>query len=75
VEQPAQLIAQHRIRIERRMQLGACLESIHLQGFVGREAPEELRQQYVGKRVPEEYRKQGAANPIKYVAAANPGVT
>jgi hypothetical protein len=44
-------------------------------GFVGREAPEELRQQYVGKRVPEEYRKQGAANPIKYVAAANPGVT
>ena len=42
VEQPAQLIAQHRIRIERRMQLGACLESIHLQGFVGREARHQL---------------------------------
>jgi uncharacterized protein len=35
-------------------------------GFVGREAPDELRQRYVGKRVPEQYRKPGAANPIKY---------
>lgn len=35
-------------------------------GFVGEEAPEDMRLLYVGKRVPDEYRKQGAANPIKY---------
>jgi uncharacterized protein len=35
-------------------------------GFVGYEAPDELRKRYVGKRVPEQYRKRGAANPIKY---------
>ncbi len=35
-------------------------------GFVGREAPPEIKQLYVGKRVPDEYRKRGAANPIKY---------
>jgi uncharacterized protein len=35
-------------------------------GFVGHEAPDELRRRYVGKRVPDEYRKPGAANPIKY---------
>lgn len=35
-------------------------------GFVGREAPEEMKSMYVGKRVPDEYRKRGAANPIKY---------
>jgi hypothetical protein len=35
-------------------------------GFVGHEAPDELRERYVGKRVPEQYRKRGAANPIKY---------
>jgi hypothetical protein len=35
-------------------------------GFVGREAPPEVRALYVGKRVPEQYRKRGAANPIKY---------
>lgn len=35
-------------------------------GFVGREAPAEIRRLYVGKRVPDEYRKPGAANPIKY---------
>lgn len=35
-------------------------------GFVGREAPEKIRQLYVGKRVPDAYRKRGAANPIKY---------
>ena len=35
-------------------------------GFVGREAPAELRELYVRKRVPDEYRKPGAANPIKY---------
>jgi uncharacterized protein len=35
-------------------------------GFVGREAPDELKQRYVGKRVPDEYRKPGAASPIKY---------
>lgn len=35
-------------------------------GFVGQEAPENLKSLYVGKRIPDEYRKQGAANPIKY---------
>jgi hypothetical protein len=35
-------------------------------GFVGREAPADIRELYVGKRVPDEYRKRGAANPIKY---------
>lgn len=35
-------------------------------GFVGREAPNEIKQLYVGKRVPEDYRKRGAASPIKY---------
>jgi hypothetical protein len=35
-------------------------------GFVGKEAPEDIKQLYVGKRVPDEYRKRGAANPIKY---------
>ncbi len=35
-------------------------------GFVGEEAPEDMKSLYVGKRVPDEYRKQGAANPIKY---------
>jgi hypothetical protein len=35
-------------------------------GFVGREAPEQIKKQYVGKRVPDRYRRQGAANPIRY---------
>ncbi|MGH7964388.1 MAG: LEM-3-like GIY-YIG domain-containing protein [Candidatus Binatia bacterium] len=35
-------------------------------GFIGREAPADIRPLYVGKRVPDEYRKRGAANPIKY---------
>lgn len=35
-------------------------------GFVGRQAPPEIRALYVGKRVPDSFRKQGAANPIKY---------
>ena len=35
-------------------------------GFVGREAPAEIRQLYVGKRVPDEFRPRGAANPIRY---------
>jgi hypothetical protein len=35
-------------------------------GFVGEEAPPELRRLYVGKRVPDAYRKRGAANPVKY---------
>jgi len=35
-------------------------------GFVGEEAPEDMKRLYVGKRVPEEYRKHGAANPVKY---------
>jgi hypothetical protein len=35
-------------------------------GFVGAEAPIDIRRHYVGKRVPDEYRKRGAANPIKY---------
>ena len=35
-------------------------------GFVGKEAPDDIKRLYVGKRVPDEYRKPGAANPIKY---------
>lgn len=35
-------------------------------GFVGHEAPDDIKKLYVGKRVPDEYRKRGAANPIKY---------
>ncbi len=35
-------------------------------GFVGHEAPEEVKRLYVHKRVPDEYRKRGAANPVKY---------
>lgn len=35
-------------------------------GFIGDEAPPEMRDLYVGKRVPDQYRKHGAANPIKY---------
>ena len=35
-------------------------------GFVGAEAPDQIKKLYVGKRVPDSYRKRGAANPIKY---------
>ncbi len=35
-------------------------------GFVGEEAPEDMKRLYIGKRVPDEYRRRGAANPIKY---------
>ncbi|MCZ6493310.1 MAG: hypothetical protein O6933_04455 [Planctomycetota bacterium] len=35
-------------------------------GFVGKEAPDDIKSLYVGTRVPDEYRKPGAANPIKY---------
>lgn len=35
-------------------------------GFVGKEAPDEIKNLYVGKRVPDQFRKQGASNPIKY---------
>ena len=37
-------------------------------GFVGREAPADIRELYVGKRVPS--RKRGAANPIRYTWTA-----
>ena len=35
-------------------------------GFVGREAPADIKALYMDKRVPDKYRKRGAANPIKY---------
>ena len=35
-------------------------------GFIGREAPPEVKDLYVGRRVPDSFRKRGAANPIKY---------
>jgi uncharacterized protein len=35
-------------------------------GFVGVDAPAEIKKLYVRKRVPDELRKKGAANPIKY---------
>lgn len=34
-------------------------------GFIGHEAPEEIKKQYLGKRIPDEYRF-GTANPIRY---------
>lgn len=39
-------------------------------GFIGQEAPADIKNLYVGKRVPDEYRKRGAANPIKYTWSA-----
>ncbi|MBI2708834.1 MAG: hypothetical protein HYX34_03970 [Actinobacteria bacterium] len=35
-------------------------------GFVGTDAPDEIKRMYLGKRVPDEYRRPGAANPVKY---------
>lgn len=35
-------------------------------GFIGEEAPDDIKRLYVGKRVPDKYRKRGAANPVKY---------
>lgn len=35
-------------------------------GFIGTEAPEDIKTYYVGKKIPERYRKKGASNPIKY---------
>jgi len=34
-------------------------------GFIGEEAPNEIKNLYVGKRIPEEF-KFGTANPIRY---------
>jgi uncharacterized protein len=42
-------------------------------GFVGHEAPQQLKELYVGKRVPDKYRKRGAANPIRYISPPHPG--
>lgn len=36
-------------------------------GFVGFEAPNDIKKQYIGKSIPAKYRKKGAANPIKYL--------
>jgi len=35
-------------------------------GFVGAEAPNDMKKLYIGRRVPDAFRKRGAANPIKY---------
>lgn len=35
-------------------------------GFVGEEAPDDIKEMYLRKRVPDQFRKKGAANPIKY---------
>ncbi len=35
-------------------------------GFVGVDAPPELKNFYVGKRIPWKYRKRGAASPVRY---------
>jgi hypothetical protein len=48
---------------------GWALEEVSLKGrfgFVGQEAPPDIKKLYIGKRVPDSYRKRGAANPIKY---------
>lgn len=41
-------------------------EAVGRHGFVGRDAPDEIKSLYEGKRVPVEYRRRGASNPIKY---------
>jgi hypothetical protein len=35
-------------------------------GFIGQEAPEEIKRLYLRKRIPDSMRKRGAANPVKY---------
>ena len=35
-------------------------------GFVGQDAPEDIRKLYVNKRVPDKYRKRGAVAPIRF---------
>lgn len=35
-------------------------------GFVGRPAPEAVRQRWIHHRLPDEYMRQGAASPIRY---------
>jgi len=35
-------------------------------GFIGEEAPADIKEQYVQKRLPDSERKKGAANPIRY---------
>jgi len=37
-------------------------------GFVGAEAPTEIKNMYMGKRIPDALRKKGAANPVKYAS-------
>lgn len=44
-------------------------------GFIGCEAPEDVKRLYLHKRVPDEHRKPGAANPIRYVMAQDPTLT
>jgi hypothetical protein len=36
-------------------------------GFVGHEAPAEIRDQYLRHRLPDSLRRRGAANPVRYV--------
>lgn len=36
-------------------------------GFVGHEAPSEIRDQYLRHRLPDSLRRRGAANPVRYV--------
>ncbi len=35
-------------------------------GFIGKEAPDDIKRMYVGKRIPDGFRPRGAANPIMY---------
>ena len=35
-------------------------------GFVGKEAPDEIKKLYLGTRLPDSMRKKGAANPVRY---------
>lgn len=35
-------------------------------GFVGREAPDQIKRAYIHRRVPDQFRRRGAANPIRY---------
>ncbi len=35
-------------------------------GFIGSEAPQDIKERYINKVIPDKYRKKGASNPIKY---------
>jgi hypothetical protein len=49
---------------------GASADAPGRWGFVGYEAPPEIREQYLRHRVPDSMRRRGVANPVRYVEPA-----